>query len=153
MKVQTKKSNNKNPRSKQIITMYTKRIHTADLENEIEIMAAIHPVIGVCLGCKDITTIDGIRNEMVKSFMENQPDIAAGENMFWQIEASSSKCILKTSSHISFGYKFKYKKNTEAGDKFVIDDSGIEFVIVLFKEDDNIEKALEAAGYKKESDK
>lgn len=146
-----KNNGNGRGRKQKTIITYVKKVHgLLDLDKEIEDLANVHPVIGTCIGGKAIITLTEMREEMVKEFLANQPDMVAGENMFWQIEASSSKCILKTSSNISFGYRFKYKKNEDVGDKFVIDlDAGIEFTVVLFRENELSEKKLVDAGYEK----
>lgn len=147
-----KKRNNDTRRVKRSISTYVKKVHDLmEVEKEVESLSNIHMIIGACIGGKGITTLEELREEMIKTFLENQPDLTKGENMFWQIEASSSKCILKTSSNVSFGYKLKYKKNEDdTEEKFVIDkEEGIEFTVVLFRENTESEEKLFAAGYKK----
>lgn len=133
-KPQTKfKKPNRKPAERFEPVTYTKQFDTfKDGIDELKMMYPLFNEIITLNGEYDPLTPADAMACMTQTFMDNLPDVNENENLFWAINASATRCVIKTNHKISFGWKYHY--NTKADQK-VYD---VEFTITLLGPADKI---------------
>lgn len=98
----------KNNNRQQIVETFEKKF---DVFSEgIKALGELHPYIGAIFGVeegKKLSPYDAA-GIMADELNAHFPDIEYGKNTRWSLNLSSTRCILKTSDRISFGWKLKY---------------------------------------------
>lgn len=124
-----------------VVTTYKKTFDS--FSAGIDELRTTCPLAATILGDGELTTTTSAR-KLLGAFNDKFPCLESGENVFWALDISASRCLLKTNEHVSFGWKYRYTRDKETG-KYSI--SEIEMQVTIMKQNDTITTAATEAGW------
>ena len=125
-----------------IITTYKKSFD--DFSAGIDELRGMSSVVLDVLGKEEELTPTTAAKKVMDSFANNFPSAEDGENIFWSVDISASRCMIKTDKHISFGWKFRYNRDRSTGECTISD---IEMQITILRENQDITDEATANGW------
>lgn len=126
------------------IKTYTKEFET--FEEGIKELMDLNPDILSILGTDVPESPAEAASRMFDCVASNFPNPETGENIFWSINLSANRCVIKTNMFISFGWKLKYTKAAEGEEKNTLTD--ISMQISLLKENKDLTDNLTELDWK-----
>lgn len=126
-----------------VITTYKKSFD--DFATGINELKGISSVAANILGVEEELTPTTASQKVMDAFANHFPSVESGENIFWSVDISASKCVVKTNEYVSFGWKYRYNKDRKTG-KVTISD--IEMQVTILRENPEVTKAATDAGWK-----
>ena len=122
------------------ITTYQKAFD--DFAAGIDELRSIDPFIASILGEEELTP-DTAAKKMIEAYTNNVPSLENRENIFWSLNSSATKCIVKTNNYISFGWQFKYN----AKNKEEVELSNIVMKVTILRENQEITSKAKELGW------
>lgn len=135
----------KNKKTKKEIRTYKKTFQS--FSDGVEELKKISTVAVDIIGNAK-NTPEEVSMAMFNAIADNFPTISNNGNVFWSINISTNRCIIKTDKKLSFGWKMKYDYDRETRTNSIFD---IEFIITDFGCSNEISEKALRSGWSVES--
>ena len=126
-----------------VITTYKKSFDS--FSAGINELREISEVAAKILGVEEELTPTTAAQKVMDEFANNFPSVEDGQNIFWSVDISASRCVIKTNDYVSFGWKYRYNRDRKTGETTISD---IEMQITILQENPDITKAATDADWK-----